>query len=84
MNAIGSRKQLLEEKVCELETTLGALKAQLQREIEDEQHAAIDKLEKYLDELDNKHANLQDFWKILRDEIISLFSGNSAHAKKED
>jgi len=33
----------------------------LQREYENEQHAAIDKLEEYLDELDNKHINLQEF-----------------------
>jgi len=83
MNAIVSRKQLLEEKICELETTLSALKAQLKREIENEQHAAIDKLEEYLDELDNKHTTLQDFWRILRDEIVSLFSGNSSPAKED-
>jgi len=83
MNAIGSRKHLLEEKICELETALSALKAQLRQEIENEQQAAIDKLEEYLDELDNKHANLQDFWMTLREEIMSLFSGNSPHAKED-
>ena len=72
MHEIVSRKQLLEEKIHELEKTLSALKIQLRRELENEQHAAIGKLEEYLNEIENKHTTLQDFWKILHEEIVSF------------
>lgn len=82
MNDFANRRQELEEKISDLEQMLAALKAKLQAENEREQHAEIDRLEEYLGDLDNKHANLQDFWKVLREEIKELFSGGPGSAGK--
>ncbi|WP_078119744.1 hypothetical protein [Thiosocius teredinicola] len=81
MNEFNTRKHSLEQQVDEMEATLLHLKAQLKEENEREQHAAIDRLEEYLDDLNNKNANLQAFWKTLRSEIADLFSGDSANSK---
>lgn len=83
MSDFASRRQALEEKISDLEETLATLKAKLKAEYESEQHAEIDRLEEYLGDLDNKHANLQDFWKLLREEIKELFSGSSNSAGKD-
>ncbi|MGF1446723.1 MAG: hypothetical protein ACFBRM_11075 [Pikeienuella sp.] len=83
MTDFNTRKAALEEKISDLESTLADLKAQLQVETEREQHEAIDKLEVYLGDLDNKHGNLQDFWKVLREEIRELFSGSSKPTGKD-
>ncbi|MGF1527245.1 MAG: hypothetical protein ACFCBW_10690 [Candidatus Competibacterales bacterium] len=77
MSDFNTRKQALEAKITELESTLANLKEQLRVEEEAAQHAAIDKLEVYLEELNNRNTNLQEFWKILREEIRELFSGTS-------
>lgn len=78
VHQFGDRKQGLIQKIGELESTLGQLRRQLELESQREQHAAIDRLEEYLGELDNRHASLQEFWKILREEIRELFSGGSS------
>ena len=78
MSEFKKRKEALEERISDLEETLASLKTQLKAETEREQHEAIDKLEVYLGDLDNKHANLQEFWKILREEIKDLFRGSSS------
>ncbi|MCA9473110.1 MAG: hypothetical protein MRJ96_11230 [Nitrospirales bacterium] len=75
MEKVLSRKQMLEQKVYELEETLAGLKTQLHREIEAEQHEAIDELEVYLEKVNNKFTNLQDFWQILRNEVTELLQG---------
>ncbi len=75
MDKVVSRKQVLEQKVNDLEETLAQLKQQLQREIETEQHAAIEELESYLDQVNNKYANLQGFWQVLREELSELLAG---------
>ena len=72
MNDLASRKQALEQKIDELEDSLTKLKQELRREMEAEQHAAIDQLEIYLDRVNHKLANLQDFWMILREEISAV------------
>ena len=77
MSEIRKRKEALEERIRDLEETLSGLKSQLRAESEREQHEAIDRLEEYLGAVDNKHANLQEFWKVLREEIRELFSGSS-------
>lgn len=82
MSEFSTRKQALEAKINELEDTLGHLKEQLRVEEEAAQHGAIDKLEIYLEELNNRNTNLQEFWKILREEIRELFTG--ASKSKED
>lgn len=83
MSDFASRRQALEEKISDLEETLATLKTKLKAENEREQHAEIDRLEEYLGDLDNQHANLQDFWKVLREEIKELFSGSSDSAGKD-
>lgn len=82
MNTVTNRKQALEEKISDLEQTLAHLRAQLKAESEREQHEAIDRLEEYLGDLDNKHANLQEFWKMLREDIKELFGGSSGSKEK--
>lgn len=77
MNKIASRKQALEQKIDELEDTLAKLKQELKREMEAEQHAAIDQLELYLERVNHKFENLQDFWQILREEISALLRGKA-------
>ncbi len=77
MANIISRKQILEQKVAELEETLTQLKRQLQREIEAEQHEAIDELENYLDMVNNRFANLQGFWQLLREEVSELLKSKN-------
>jgi chaperonin cofactor prefoldin len=72
MNEITSRKQTLEQKIDELEDTLAKLKQALKREVETEQHEAIDQLEIYFERVNNKFTNLQDFWQLLREEIGAL------------
>ena len=77
MNDITSRKQTLEQKIDELEDTLAKLKQELKREVENEQHEAIDQLEIYFDRVNSKFSNLQDFWHLLREEIFALLRGKS-------
>jgi hypothetical protein len=77
MNEIASRKQAIEQKIDELEDTLAKLKQELKREMEAEQHEAIDHLEIYLERVNHKFANLQDFWQLLREEISVLLRGKT-------
>lgn len=65
MHEIGDRKRIAEDKLRE--------KAQLQQETEEKQHAAIDRLEEYLGEIDGKRSGLRNLRKALREEILSLF-----------
>lgn len=81
MSDLAGRRQALEDKISDLEETLANLKVKLKAENEREQHAEIDRLEEYLGDLDNKHANLQDFWKVLREEIQGLFGGADGTGK---
>ncbi len=83
MSEFKDRREALEAKISDLEVTLANLKSQLKAETEREQHNAIDRLEEYLGDIDNKHANLQDFWKVLREEIKDLFSSGSNATGKD-
>jgi chromosome segregation ATPase len=78
MNEMTNRKQALQSRIGELEDTISHLKDELKKEEESEQHAAIDNLEKYLSELDNKYSNLKEFWQVLREEIRDLLPGSSS------
>lgn len=73
---VTQRKQELEAKVEEVEDTLRKLREQLRSEEESAQHAAIERLEDFLGEIDNKYANLRDFWKVIRDEWRDLTSSH--------
>lgn len=77
MSNLSNRKTALEAKISELEQTLAGLKTQLKAESEREQHEAIDRLEDYLGAVDNKHTSLQEFWKVLRQEVTELLGENS-------
>ena len=76
------RHKELEEKISELEESLGQLKQQLQSEDEAEQHKAIDNLEEYFNEVDNRFSNLRDFWDIVAGELSSLFHGQKENNNK--
>jgi|GEM_PF-1376326 len=76
MSEFSSRREALEARIGEMEEALAALKARLKEEEEREQHAAIDRLEEFLGDIDNKAANLQEFWSVLREEFRALFSGD--------
>lgn len=76
MEDVTNRRGALEEKISDLEETLAGLKAQLRADTEREQHEAIDRLETYLGDIDSKHSNLQDFWKMLRSDFKQLFGGS--------
>lgn len=80
MSELKSRKDALEERIGELEQTLAGLKGQLKAENEREQHEEIERLDEYLGDLDNKLANLQEFWQVLREEIKELFGSSSDKA----
>ena len=82
MSELKNRREALEEKIGDLEQTLAGLRAQLQAETEREQHDAIDRLEEFIGAVDSKHANLQDFWKVLRDEIRELFGSSDTTGKQ--
>ena len=82
MSELKNRREALEEKIGDLEQTLAGLRAQLQAETEREQHEAIDRLEEFIGAVDSKHANLQDFWKVLRDEIRELFGSSDTTGKQ--
>ena len=82
MSELKNRREALEEKIGDLEQTLAGLREQLRAETEREQHEAIDRLEEFIGAVDSKHANLQDFWKVLRDEIRELFSSSDTTGKQ--
>ena len=77
MDSINTRRALLEQRISEMETMLSELKAQLQEEEEHEQHREIDNLDAYLEAMDHKHQNLQEFWQLLRTEVVKLWGGDA-------
>lgn len=83
MSEFADHRQALEDKISELEETLAHLKTKLKAESEREQHAEIDRLDEYLGDLDNKYANLQDFWKVLRADLKEFFGGRADSAGKD-
>ncbi|MEO1090347.1 MAG: hypothetical protein AAFX81_06935 [Pseudomonadota bacterium] len=83
MSEFKKHSEALRGRIDDLEKTLANLKAELQAEEEREQHAAIDRLEEYLGDLDNKYAKLQDFWQVLREEVKQLFGDRSDKPGKD-
>lgn len=73
MSQIQLHKQALEEKISELEAKLVDLKAELQKEVEAEQHKAIDQLDLHSTDLDSTFNSLKEFMSILRDEFKKNF-----------
>jgi len=83
LNAI-KRREELEAKITELETSLNILKRQLREEVEQEQHRDIDHLEEYLDEVVHRYGNLKDFWHIVGHELRERFARKKAAEQKKD
>jgi F0F1-type ATP synthase membrane subunit b/b' len=74
MSAIQNHKQALEEKIDELESKLAGLKSELKKEIESEQHNAIDQLDFHYTDLDSTFTSLKEFLDVLRDDFRKTFS----------
>lgn len=74
MNIQQSRKNELEQKINDLELSVSELKFQLKLQEEKEQHEAIDNLEVYLDQVDNKYENLRIFRSIIAEELREFFN----------
>lgn len=83
MSELKDRREALEQKIADLEGTLAGLRTQLKAETEREQHEAIDRLEEFIGAVDSKHASLQDFWKVLREEVRELFGTASDTTEKK-
>ena len=82
-DTINTRKQELQSRIEELEESLTELKGKLRKVEEDEQHAAIDNLEFYLEEVDSKYEKLRDFWSIVVDELRELFDDLTSDKKSK-
>ncbi|MDO6462195.1 hypothetical protein Q4485_15905 [Granulosicoccaceae sp. 1_MG-2023] len=74
---VNDRKHALQVKIEEMEASLRGLREQLREEEEGEQHEAIEDLEKYLGDIDNKYSNLRDFWLVIREEFKALLQERS-------
>ncbi|MES9939223.1 MAG: hypothetical protein ABW104_00405 [Candidatus Thiodiazotropha sp. 6PLUC2] len=74
MSDIQTHKQALEAKIGELETKLAGLKAELQKEVETEQHDAIDQLDFHYSDLDSTFSSLKEFLDVLREDFRKTFS----------
>jgi F0F1-type ATP synthase membrane subunit b/b' len=74
MSDIQNHKQALEEKIDELESKLAGLKSELKKEIEFEQHNAIDQLDFHYTDLDSTFNSLKEFLDVLRDDFRKTFS----------
>jgi chromosome segregation ATPase len=74
MNQTTSRKEELQNKISELEESLTTLKDALRKEEEAEQHKAIDQLECCFSEINDRFANLQEFWRLLKEDFNKVFN----------
>jgi cob(I)alamin adenosyltransferase len=73
--SVEQRRHELQAKIAEVEETLHQLQSQLKAEEASAQHAAIDRLDDYLELIDNKYANLRAFWQVIREEWSALVDG---------
>lgn len=72
-----TRKALLEQQIGDLEDSLKMLRKQLTGIEEEKQHEQIDVIEDYFHTINNRFANLQGFWQLLKEEINDLFEKKS-------
>ena len=79
MESIVSRNQQLRKKISDIEESLSTLKEQLKKQEEKAQHDAIDNLESYLEQVDNKCENFSTLWTMVREEIQELFKKGPGH-----
>jgi len=68
-----TRKALLEQQIGDLEDSLSMLRKQLSVIEEEKQHEQIDLIEDYFYTINNRFANLQGFWQLLKEELNELF-----------
>lgn len=61
-------RQEKEQKIVELREALTRLEAELQKELEREQHQAIDHLDEHFQAVEMKLSNLKTFWTTLKSE----------------
>jgi len=77
------RKEELESRITELETSLDNLKKQLQEGVGNDSQKDIDHLEEYLDEISHRYSNLKDFWHIVSEELKEIFARKIANKGRE-
>lgn len=68
-----ARRTAKEEKIRQLRAAIAQLEEELERDLEDEQHRAIDNLDEYLNAVDSKFDNLKLLWEALKDELRKAF-----------
>ena len=68
-----TRKALLEQQIGDLEDSLSMLRKQLSVIEEEKQHEQIDLIEDYFNTINNRFANLQGFWQLLKEELNEIF-----------
>ncbi|MBW9260992.1 MAG: hypothetical protein K1566_17270 [Candidatus Thiodiazotropha sp. (ex. Lucinisca nassula)] len=73
MSDIQTHKQALEAKIAELESKLDGLRGELQKEVESEQHKAIDQLDFHYNDLETTFTSLKEFLNVLRDDFRKSF-----------
>lgn len=83
-DAFTSKKLELQGYIEELESSLVELKQQLRCIELEEQHAAIDSLETYLETIDHEYENLKGFWTIISSEWRGLFGCTDKKTTSQD
>ncbi|MBW9257835.1 MAG: hypothetical protein K1562_09430 [Candidatus Thiodiazotropha sp. (ex. Lucinisca nassula)] len=73
MSDIQTHKQALEAKIAELESKLDGLRGELQKEVESEQHKAIDQLDFHYNDMETTFTSLKEFLNVLRDDFRKSF-----------
>jgi hypothetical protein len=57
------------QRIAELREALKQLEAELEKDIEREQHEAIDQLDAHFQAVETKLSNLKTFWQLLKEEL---------------
>jgi len=57
------------QRIAELREALKQLEAELEKDIEREQHEAIDQLDAHFQAVETKVSNLKTFWQLLKEEL---------------
>jgi predicted nuclease with TOPRIM domain len=70
-------KEEKQQRIVELREALTSLEAELAKDIEREQHAAIDQLDAQFMLVEDKFHNLKTFWQTLKEEWSDQSRGRS-------
>jgi len=60
-----------EARIRELREAIAKLEAELEKDIEDEQHAMLDHLEDHFNAVETKLSSLKVFWQALKQDLMS-------------